>query len=63
MTETKQGHTYEYAGKRVLALESGQRVMVAELGKSDMWIEKRHTVDSDMLTPLPMVYFHGDIPK
>jgi hypothetical protein len=63
MTEAKQGHTYLYANKRVLALESGGRVVVAELCKSEMWIGKKHHVDADMLEPMPMVYFHGDIPK
>ena len=57
----QQGHAYEYEGVRVLAMESGTRIDVAII--HDPWLGQRMTVDAKDLEPLPMAYFHGQVPQ
>lgn len=60
----QQGHRYLWCGvDEVLALESGPRVRVALLEADDLWIGTRYTVDAADLTPLPMRYFHDEVPR
>jgi hypothetical protein len=61
MTEAKQGHLYQHGGIRVLALESGNSVRVAPI--EELWIGPGYTVKAEWLKPLPMVYFHGEVPR
>jgi hypothetical protein len=62
----QQGHRYRlYWGGDVLAMESGELVNVREIvktpeGESLMPPMRVCTV---WLEPLPMSYFHGDLPK
>lgn len=60
----QQGHRYLWCGvDEVLALESGPRVTVALLEPQNPWFEARYVVDAVDLTPLPMRYFHGEVPQ
>ena len=62
--QAQQGHRYLWCGvDEVLALESGQRVRVALLDDMQLWFETRYIVDATDLTPLPMRYFHGEVPR
>ena len=59
----KQGHVYRYRLMRVMALESGARVKVAEVDHSRPWpLGKQFIVSACDLSPQPMAYFHGEIP-
>lgn len=60
MSLARQGHLYEYGGARVLALTSGTSVRVAPI--EDGWLGQRYDVRAAWLTPLPMRYFHGQVP-
>lgn len=57
----QQGHLYRCQGRKVIALESGERVRVATI--RDGWLDLRMHVDADQLEPLPMVYYHGEVPQ
>lgn len=61
----KQGHVYQHGEKRVLALESGRRVRVAEIVESDeFWpVRSHYECNATALRPLPMRYFHGQTPN
>ncbi|MBN9410850.1 MAG: hypothetical protein J0H69_17025 [Burkholderiales bacterium] len=59
-TVAQQGHAYDYAGTKVIALESGENVRVAEI--RDGWLGARLQADAAHLEPLPMAYFHGQVP-
>jgi len=68
MTATaQQGHRYRYRAVsdvcEVLALESGPCVVVAEIVPGQPWLGMRHAAYAFELEPLPMVYFHGEIPR
>lgn len=56
-----QGHAYLLDGIKVLAMESGERVQVREIGP--LWLGRAHHVDADLLEPVPMAYFHGQVPR
>lgn len=64
----RQGHRYRlditHLGPEVavLALNSGECATVAELVPGEPWLGRRWFVFYDELTPLPMAYFHGDVP-
>jgi len=63
-----QGHTYlmdvHGAPVKVLSLENGPRVTVAELHLAELWpLGRKHQVDAELLTPQPMGYFHGEVPR
>ena len=68
MHKATQGHTYlmDDDGKqvKVLSLENGARVTVAELHPAELWpLGQKHQVDAERLTPQPMGYFHGEVPR
>lgn len=59
----KQGHVYRYRLMRVMALESGARVLVAEIDHSRVWpLGKQHIAAACDLLPLPMTYYWGETP-
>lgn len=60
-TVALQGHLYEYLDHRVIALETGSQVEVAII--HDPWLGQRMDVRAEELTPLPMVYYHGEVPQ
>ena len=62
--EARQGHAYALDnGGRVVALTSGDRPMVAMLTPGEGWgLGRPFQVSLQALTPVPMVYFHGEIP-
>lgn len=55
----RQGHLYYYKGIAVIALESGDIVLL--LRASDSTVSK-FRVDAAALIPMPMRYYHGEIP-
>lgn len=64
----KQGHRYawcegEDGGRTVIALESGSRVRVAELVPGQPWFGRTWSTHASLLTPQPMAYFHGEVPR
>lgn len=62
--QAQQGHRYLWCGvDEVLALESGPRVRVAVLEWHRVWLGPEYTVNAADLTPLPMRYFHGEVPR
>ena len=61
----QQGHKYRLGFYRdVLALESGEGVVkVAELDNTQPWgLGRPEHVPAQFLSPLPMRYFHGQVP-
>ena len=63
MTEAQQGHRYSMGGVDVIALESGPIVRVGILSRGEPWFTRQERVSAEKLEPLPMVYFHGEVPK
>ena len=61
----KQGHKYLLEGVEVMAMESGRIVHVREIVSGDVWrqLGNRELVAASVLTPLPMVYFAGQVPS
>lgn len=55
-----QGHVYDFYGAIVLALEGGERPLVATIAKP--WLIDHRRVYAEDLRPLPMKYFHGEVP-
>lgn len=56
-----QGHRYQFKNHEVLALASGERVLVARICHSRAWpLAETFVADAIELVPLPMRYFHGD---
>lgn len=62
--KAQQGHIYKFGEKRVMVIETtGHSALVRELDAGDVCpLGDRHTVKASWLTPLPMVYFHGEVP-
>lgn len=60
--EAKQGHRYSHNGHDVLALESGRVVRVAKIEPGSPWLGRRYEAYAEWLEPLPMKYFHGQVP-
>jgi hypothetical protein len=59
----KQGHKYRLDSQEVICLENGYVVRVRQLLPGDGFnLGKELTVKASWLTPLPMTYFHGEIP-
>lgn len=44
-----------------MALDSGAAVRVAQI--EDGWLGRAYEVRAAWLTPLPMAYFHGQVPR
>lgn len=64
MTEARQGHKYRLDGHDVLALSSGPRPRVAYIVADRVWpLGESLEVDAERLEPMPMKYFHGQVPK
>lgn len=62
--QARQGHRYLWCGvDEVLALENGPHPRVAVLERDQPWLGRTYPVDAADLTPLPMVYFHGEVPR
>lgn len=59
----QQGHRYRYRGQDVLALDSGPVVWVGELWPGELWFSRQWLADAVDLQPLPMRYFHGEVPR
>lgn len=59
----QQGHKYQHGGIVVLALQSGESVRVAEIVPGQPWLGGTYNVRAEWLTPLPMAYFHGEVPR
>lgn len=59
----QQGHLYQYAGERVLAMESGAVVRVRQVEEGGPWLGEAQSVSATWLQPLPMRYFHGQVPR
>lgn len=54
----KQGHTYEWNGFKVMAMESGPFPEIRVMDDSRPWpLTFVGRVDAESLKPLPMVYF------
>ena len=59
-----QGHRYKLFDTEVLALESGNFVRVARIDRSKPWpLTEERQVYANVLTPMPMVYFAGQVPS
>jgi hypothetical protein len=63
MSEARQGHRYSWRGHDVIALSSGKSVQVALLLPGAHWIGIKFVAMARHLTPLPMRYFHGQVPS
>jgi hypothetical protein len=58
-----QGHRYRYGNTEVMAMQSGVVVEVREIDQLDVCpLGARHTVKASWLQPVPMRYFHGEVP-
>lgn len=62
-TEARQGHKYSFFGVEVLAMESGERVKVREVQTDALWLGASMVAHADHLKPMPMKYFHGEVPQ
>lgn len=58
--QARQGHAYNFRGEKVIALATGPRVEVRTI--DDQWWGRKFTADAIDLEPLPMVYFHNEVP-
>ncbi|CAB5224372.1 hypothetical protein UFOVP393_64 [uncultured Caudovirales phage] len=59
----KQGHRYKFGGSPVIALDSGDEVRVMHFCPEEPWHGLVEVAHSSQLTPEPMKYFHGEVPK
>lgn len=59
----QQGHRYQLGNRQVLAMQSGHAVEVREImGDVAAPLGPREVVKASWLQPVPMVYFHGQVP-
>lgn len=63
MTSAQQGHRYRFDSVDVIALESGPVVKVGVLSRGEPWFVAQEKVGAERLKPLPMAYFHGEVPS
>ena len=62
--QIRQGHAYDWLGAKVISLESADGSMpVRVLVPVDIWNAYPDYADPADLAPLPMVYFHGQVPQ
>lgn len=61
--QAKQGHLYTFGGSQVIALDSGIDVRVMHFRPSEPWHGLVEVAQAEQLTPEPMKYFYGEIPK
>lgn len=60
----QQGHLYQYHQARVLAMQTGAGLVRVRVLIGDGWgLSEVKRVQSGKLQPLPMRYFHGQVPK
>jgi hypothetical protein len=59
--EARQGHAYDHYGLRVIALESGTHVLVLPHREGRPGLS--YHVKASELVPLPMTYYHGEVPR
>lgn len=59
-SHARQGHRYSEDGAQVIALSSGAFPWVARV--LALWLGEPYQVDASKLSPLPMRYFHGEVP-
>jgi hypothetical protein len=59
----QQGHLYDHAGTKVLALATGDLVPVGQMEAGHPWFVSRYLVSACALKPLPMAYFGGEVPR
>lgn len=60
----RQGHLYDHGGRRVIALATGASAPVREIDPSEpLGLGNRYWAIARWLTPLPMKYFHGQVPR
>lgn len=59
----KQGHRYTYNNQSVLALNTGQIVRILSFDSNKPWLGDIYQVPAFLLTPEPMAYFQGQIPR
>lgn len=67
-TVARQGHRYRLKAPGhtpcdVLALESGPCVVLAKIVHGQPWLGEKVAAYAFELEPLPMVYFHGEVPR
>lgn len=62
--KVSQGHKFDWFGREVLALESGENtVKVAVIDHTQPYpLGKAQVAEVGHLVPLPMRYFHGVVP-
>lgn len=58
----KQGYRYRHNGWQVMALEYGEEVRVGVMEEGQPWFMGYYTAKACELEPMPMGYFHGEIP-
>jgi hypothetical protein len=64
MTEAKQGHKYAWNGLEVLAMESGPYPECQQITGAYGWpLRALGRIDAELLEPLPMAYFSGQVPQ
>lgn len=60
--ECKQGHLYHWRGNPVIALEGGSFPRVVHIDPGWQWCSPPFNVAGTELVPMPMRYFHGQVP-
>ena len=60
--EARQGHAYTWKGVRVIALEGGAFPRVVYVYSTVPWVSQPFNVQGAELVPMPMRYFHGQVP-
>ena len=58
-----QGHLYQHGSAKVIALETGKSVEVGQIVHGEPWFVSWFTAKAECLTPLPMVYHGGEVPR
>lgn len=59
----KQGYLYKLGEQEVISMENGIVVRVRELNRTEAYpLGKEMTVKASWLQPLPMQYFHNEVP-
>lgn len=59
-----QGHRYQYGTREVIAMQSGHVVVVRPINMGEPYpLGAPLTVKASWLQPLPMKYFHMEIPS
>ena len=60
----QQGHKYQLGDKQVLSMQTGTVIEVRNIDCAEPYpLGPAITVQASWLTPLPMVYYGGEVPK